>query len=178
MREEGQRWCILRTAGRHTLGLAASLAGDGYDVWTPAREVRVRRARWNVHREVRVPLLASFVFARADHLVDLLERAEMPGTGFSVFHYFDRIPLVADQDLAPLRDEETAAPSQAELAGLFRKGEGVRVAQGIFGGMAGIVEEQKGEFTLVRFGSRMRVKISTFILQPTSVISRSQAKAA
>ena len=162
-------WIILRTAGRSTLSLAASLAKDGFEVWTPARDMKIRKPRWNVHRDVRVPLMASFVFARARHLVDLIEQSETVMVGcpeFSVFHHFGRIPFVSDSDLEPLREEERAAPTQAELRNLYRKGEKVMVTQGIFGGMAGVVERSDGTHTLVRFGSRMRVKISTFILKP------------
>lgn len=170
-------WCILRTSGRTTLSLAASLERDGFEVWTPARKMKIRKPRWNVHRDVCVPLMASFVFARSHHLVDLMglaERRKVEHPDFSVFHYFGRIPLVDDCDLEPLREHERAGPTRDEMQNLYRKGEKVSVANGIFGGMAGVVERSDGTFTLVRFGSRMRVKISTFILQPIM----SQAKAA
>lgn len=173
-------WCILRCAGRHTLPLAASLAADGFEAWAPARACKVRKPRWQVHRDVRLPLMAGFVFAGARRLPDLLELAATPSAhrDFSVFHYLDRIPLVADRDLEPLRELETAAPTPAELANIFRPGERVLVTGGIFGGMGGIVERSDGTYTLVRFGTRMRVKINTFILQPTSVMKRANAASA
>lgn len=172
-------WLILRTAGRSTLPLAASLGRDGFEAWAPARRMKIRKPRWNVHRDVCVPLMASFVFARTHHLVDLINLAERPKAGhpdFSVFHYFGRIPLVSDRDLEPLRTLERAGPTPDEMQNLYRKGEKVSVANGIFGGMAGVVERSDGTFTLVRFGSRMRVKISTFILQP--IMANTHVKAA
>ena len=181
-------WIILRCSGRHTLRLAQSLAEDGFECWTPARTMRIRKPRWNVHREVTLPLMAGFVFAQSRHLVDLMDVANSPnalrrGLGrlmpahpvFRVFHLNDRIPLIADQELEALRQEERTGQDPADLKDLFRKGEKVMVTQGIFGGMGGIVERVDGVFTLVRFGSRMRVKISTFILEPNSVITRTQA---
>jgi len=170
-----KRWLILRTSGRSTLPLAASLAEDGFEVWTPAKSVTIRRARWNVRRDVTVPLMAEFVFAREDYLLDLVNMAEMPErprrgshpahAKFSVFYHFDRIPLVEDAALDPLREAEQDAGTLADL-NYFQRGDKVLVPQGIFGGMSGIVERSDGTHTLVRFGSKLRVKISTFILKP------------
>ena len=97
--------------------------------------------------------------------------------GGQTIHSLFRLPigLIADQELEALRQEERTGQDPADLKDLFRKGEKVMVTQGIFGGMGGIVERVDGVFTLVRFGSRMRVKISTFILEPNSVITRTQA---
>lgn len=66
-------WCILRCSGRHTMGLAESLAKDGFEVWTPIETVRIRVPRMNAKREVRLPIMPSYVFARARHLIDMLE---------------------------------------------------------------------------------------------------------
>ena len=75
--QAGTDWFILRTAGRSTLSLAKTLAEDGFEVWTPARMQVIRVPRMNVRREVRLPLLPSFVFVRAPHLHDLLELASI-----------------------------------------------------------------------------------------------------
>jgi hypothetical protein len=183
-------WCILRTAGRSTLALTSSLAADGFDVWTPCRAMKIRKPRWNAHRDVTVPLTASWVFAGAHHLVDLLNLAEQAsqhrrGAGcrlpahpdFSVFHHLDRIPLIADRDLDPLREEANAAPRSLELRDIYRKGDRVRVTSGIFGDMAGYVERPEGILTLVRFGAKLRVKLSTFILKPDLMNKHGVARA-
>lgn len=72
-------WCILRTAGRSTLPLAQSLGADGYDVWTPVETTTRRVPRMNAKRTIRLPIMAGFVFARARHLVDLMQLADMNG---------------------------------------------------------------------------------------------------
>jgi transcription antitermination factor NusG len=165
-------WCILRTSGRTTLRLAEQLRRDGFEAWTPKQTSRVRIPRCNVRREVTLPLMPSFVFVASRHLIDMLERAELATEDFSVFRYLDRFPIVADVDLEPLRLAETRAIPTARRQA-FRRGDTVLVPSGSFAGMSGIVERSDGRFTLVSFGTRMRVKISTFILKPVVGISRS-----
>lgn len=191
-RQEG--WIILRTAGRSTLRLAASLAEDGFDVWTPQREQHVRRPRWNVSRKVTLPILAGFVFARAGGLVELLELAAMPvkprrdwrngyrrdaeeelppHPDFSVFRHCERIPLISDTALDPLRRAEKPACERRRY-GRFGKDDGVRITEGSFQGMEGVVEKCGLDYAFVWlsvFGRQHRAKISTFILQPISAIS-------
>lgn len=167
-------WCILRTSSRGTLGLARSLAADGFEVWTPAKSRTIRVPRANVRRPIQVPIVPSFVFARARHLTELFELAmlpERPRRGrhpaherFSVFHHNDRVPLIRDVDLEPLRQAE-AKIIPARKRKTFSRGDSVRVPSGSFGGMTGIVERSDGRYTLVCFGDLMRVKISTFILK-------------
>lgn len=175
-----RRWCILRTSGRKTLALARTLAADGFDVWTPTTTHHVTVPRINARRDVILPMMPSFVFARADRLLDLIElansvpmrrgpaRRQSAHDDFTVFHYRDRIPLVLDSDLEPLRTSERKAvpPSKWQQ---FKKGEKVRVPEGAFEGMAGVVEGTRGKFTLVCFGTGKAVKISTFILLPDAV---------
>lgn len=169
-------WIILRTSGQRTLRLLNSLREDGYEVWTPQRRRRVRVPRHNVRREVDFALLPSFVFARAHHLIDLLELAAMPvkprrGAGgrkpthdvFSVFHHLDGIPVIADRDLDPLREEETRIARRPHF---FHRGEKVRVTHGAGTGLTGTVLCGDDRFTLVCLGGNMRVKIPTSILRP------------
>lgn len=177
----GGDWIILRTAPRCTLSLARSLAEDGFEAWTPVETKTVTKPRFNVRREVRLPLLAGFVFARSSHLLDLLSLASLPhrprrGFGgrqpahesFSVFHAQDRIPAIADVDLEPLRSEETRAIPRRKRK-VYARGERVRVPEGSFAGMTGVVEEADGRFAFVSFGGALRFKIASFLLRPDSI---------
>lgn len=109
------RWCILRTSGCQTLALARSLRQAGYDIWTPARTIRkiVRRGHRTEQRtEVDVPILPTFVFARERDLAMLADAAAQtisPHPAFSIFRHDGRIPLVADREVAGLRQEEERA---------------------------------------------------------------------
>lgn len=107
------RWFILRTSGGRTLALAASLRAAGFDVWTPARTLRrnVRAKTPNGTRliETEAPILPTFVFARNDDLVALVEaagQAHSPHPPFSIFRHAGRVPLLGDASVAGLREEE------------------------------------------------------------------------
>ena len=164
-------WCILRTAGPRTLPLAASLATTGLDVWTPVR--MERRAGRGKQRKVEVErtlsITPTFVFARAEHVAELMRIRALPVSphpAFSIFHYRDRIPLVADASLAPLHAEEDRH-RLAHLKKTRRKvdaGSAVRLAEGPFAGMTGIVEGSSGKEALVNFGGGFVVSIASYLL--------------
>lgn len=170
-------WIILRVAGRSTLTLASTLGEDGFDVWTPTRKQVIRVPRMNVRREISLPLLPSFVFARSRHLIDLLELANQdeksrrgPGgqrpahRDFAVFHFSDRIPMIADADLEPLRIREAELVAKKDRP-KFADGAGVRVIRGAFEGLVGRVERCRKGHALVIFTDWKRpVQIPTHLL--------------
>jgi hypothetical protein len=107
--EIGARWCILRTAGRSTLSLVSSLLSAGFDVWSPRLIVSHRRGPARRRVESEAPILATFVFARADRTRDLADAIAMqnsPHPAFSIFRYYGRIPLIADHSIDHLRQAE------------------------------------------------------------------------
>jgi transcription antitermination factor NusG len=159
------------------MGLAASLAKDGYNVWTPIEHRTIRIPRANIRRPITLPIMPSYVFARVQHLVDLLELANMPvkprrGAGlrepahanFSVLHWHDKIPLVADRDLEQLRKIEAKRTPARKADRAFSRDATVKVDGGSFGGMVGIVERSDRGQTLVCFNERYTVKIATCLL--------------
>lgn len=175
-------WVILRTAGRSTLPLAKSLAGAGYEVWTPIERLTKRRPRTRACDELRVPMTPTYVFARARHIYELIALAANPGRnhdGFSVFRNDIGVPLIADRSLDGLRaHEETAERRQQEIArrrqgklkgDSYAIGETVRIPDGSFAGMDGMVEDSDPRNTMVLFGGSLRLKISTFILRQNGV---------
>lgn len=194
--DEAIGWFILRTAGRDTLPLAASLAEDGFEAWTPARKLAVRVPRMNVRREVRLPMLPSFVFVRTRHLHDILMLAKMPvkprrlpafkerhsrpaHRSFSVFRYLDQIPMIADADLDPLREKEMEVAPKRE-APRFDRGARVKVKSGAFEGLKGRVERCKAGYALVIFTDWNRpVKMPASLLREDEAnIAANVAKAA
>lgn len=174
-------WCILRTSGRHTLRLAASLSADGYEAWAPYETQVVKVPKMNAKREVQLPLMAGFVFAKADRLVELLDMANLPmrrGSGlrqpahaeFSVFHFMDRIPLIEDSALNPLRRIARKRSVRPKAVAL-KKNQIVRVDDmtSCFHGLTGVVKQSSERESAVCFDGKWNVKISTFILKPVAL---------
>ena len=178
-------WIILRTSGRTTLPLAETLSQDGFESWTPVEVRNIRIPRANVRRTVRLPIMPSYVFAKAEHLIDLIQLSGMrpiprrtsnrPAdrteewkpfhADFSIMHYHDRIPVISDGHLQSLRTIE-AKRKPREKAKPLPPGLTVRVKTegGSFAGMRGKVERSEEGTTLVCFDNRLTVKISTFLL--------------
>lgn len=164
-------WLILRTSGRHTLRLAASLTEDGYEVWTPAEVRKIRIPRANVRREVTLPIMPSYVFAKSNHLVDLLQLSGQPShayahVDFSVMRHGEHIPLVRDDSLRALRQLEAKRTPRKKADRIFGKGVDVQVKieGGSFAGMKGRVEKSDALHTLVCFDDRLTVRIATCLL--------------
>lgn len=172
----GTRWCILRTSPGATISLADTLAGEGFDVWTPI-EVITKRAvtRGRPRVDTLSPIMPSFVFAAEAEAADLLRlsaNSRRQHADFSVFHYRDRIPLIRDEDLDKLREaeEDAAARRVKQLrrdrrkAEPFAEGEEIKISGGAFGGLPGRIEESDERFTLVCFGN-LCIKMDTFLLR-------------
>lgn len=175
-------WCILRTSGSRTLPVAKSLAAAGFDVWTPVETNDRRRPRSKATVEFEAPIMPTFVFARADRLKDLevaSQAAVKEHPPFSLFRWAGKIPLVSDQQIASLRAAEDRATARTEAAHrrsrlqaerkFFTPGDQVKVTEGSFSGLSGMVEDGDGKFTFVAFGGSMRVKIASFLLASDQV---------
>lgn len=167
----GDEWCILRTGGQRTIALMKSLVAAGYEAWTPIENRKRRRARSKMQIEIDVAMMPTFVFARADR-ADELARVRVDPTSphpvFSVFHYQGRVPLVSNSEVERLRTlERMQAPKDRRK--VFAAGDAVRVPEGPFGGMSGVVKQGNDRYTLVAFAGRFEVKIATFLLLDDAV---------
>lgn len=173
MRQERGGWCILRTAAPRTLKLAEALNADGFSAWTPKVVLRRRKPRSKLFDEVPAPVTPTFVFAPAEHVRALIvasrgEGAALPG--FSVFHHGGRVPLISDADLRNLRaiedqDQERARRARLKLhRAVVPVGTEIKMEQGGFAGLTGVVTSSDGKVAVVRFGGMMEVKIATFLL--------------
>lgn len=167
MQAISDHWIILRTSGRHTLRLVDKLGAQGFHAWTPTMTQR-RRGQPTDESEAMLP---SFAFARANHLHALLSvrgSAKLPA--FSIFHHFDRIPLIHDGELRGLRLEERRAKRMTAPRIKFRPGMRVRLTEGAYAGMEGRIVRERGKDLVVDLGIR-EVKISTFILGEENIIN-------
>lgn len=169
-------WFVLRTSGARTLVLANSLRSVGYDVWTPVKTLSKRRPRSTELREIVAAVLPSYVFAKVEHLSSLMIEADRiisPHPQFSVFRYCGKVPTISDLALTNLRKiERRNMPEKA--ARMFATGDKVRMTEGAYAGLTGIVKTGRGRYTMVLLaGARIPVKISSMLLvdeaQPESI---------
>lgn len=160
-------WCILQTQGPRTLALAESLCRSGFDVWAPVKTIQKRRPRSNQRRDMSVALLPGYVFARVEYLTDLLMEASHPVSqhpAFKVFKYGGRFPLVSERSLDSLRKIERRSLPE-KVARQFKNGETVRITEGGFAGLTGIVKTGNGRYTMVLFpGFSMPIKVKSMLL--------------
>lgn len=163
----GGRWCIIRTSPGKTLALADSLAGAGFDVWTP-RQVQTRtRPRSTIKVEREMPIAPTFVFARASHIVELSAlRAEatLQHPAFSIFRHAGRVPLIADAEVVGLRraEERARVNSRRSKRRAYVLGQRLKMTQGAYTGMTGVVQDIKGRFVAVNFGGNIEMKIDSW----------------
>ena len=170
-------WCILQTTSARTLGLANSLTAAGIEAWTPVRIELRRVPRRKARQEKLTPLTPRYVFARASHLVDILDTYHAHPT-FRMFLDESGPVLIPDNQLEPLRTEESRSRPK-QRARTYGKGEQVCITEGSFAGMRGTVEKDGDHrFTSVTFGPGRAVKIGTYILRPDCVLSPPTALAA
>lgn len=167
-------WCILRMSGPRTLPVARSLAAAGIEVWAPSgKDVRrVGPARKRVERDV--PLMPTFAFARARHLPELARALALPinpHPAFSIFRWNGRIPLLSDRDMRHLRtlEERELLKAKRQERHVLPIGSKVKVQEGAFTGMSGIVEESDGKHALVAFGGSFRVRVASWLLHADQV---------
>lgn len=180
----GSDWIILTCSNAKTLELARSLTEAGFEAWSPVETIQ-RRARSGAKPEdVTRPLMPSFVFARAEHEIDLLALSHSPTLNYRIwdrdlkrmvtkghpffrfFRPFGENTTVSDAQLEHLRKlEKKRRPKGAPRT--FAKGATVRFTEGGFEGLVGIVEETRGEYTVVTINDwAIPVQVSTWLLHP------------
>ena len=172
-------WFILRMASSDTLRVKDALCKAGLNVWTPVEVRAKRKPRTRAIAEGSYALMPSYAFAHVQDLETIMRLAMMPRQDmprFSVFLHQGGIPLISEEALGPLRQEERRCLSVFERAKrkvtanpVFGIGQEVTVPEGPFQGMTGIVESSGGQYSLVRFtmfGKVVSVKIAPLLIQP------------
>ena len=185
-------WCILRTQSSQTLVLAEALKSEGFMAWTPT-EVIVRHARRERPRsEVVVALMPGIVFAAWDRLNDLaglshssltyrrwdadLRRMIMVGLPhFRVMKVGDKPARVIDAELSGLRSAERTSAVLAKKR-TFKPGDQVRLCEGAFEGLRGVIGKIVGDFAEVSFPDwAVPVKVAFRLLEAVPAVVAVQA---
>lgn len=170
------RWCILRMASASTLNVRDALNKAGFDVWTPIERKIGRRPRTRAHYDKRFALMPSYVFADARRIEDLvkLTMSPNPEVRFTIFKHQGGFPLIADAELDALRQIEgrklgifERLKAKGKRPPTFAPGTTVQASSGGFEGLAGVVEETRGKFTLVSYaGFHKPIAIASLLLLP------------
>lgn len=184
MNASGKDWCILRCSNCKTLELARSLNDAGFEAWTPVEVIQLRARRGHKREEIKVPLLASFVFADAARLGGLLALSHSPTLNYQVWDseqrrmvtrghpYFrlfrphGEIRFIPDNELAGLRKrDQSRRPLGKPRA--FEVGAYVRCTEGSFAGLNGVVEQCRGGYATVTIDDwSIPARIATWLLHP------------
>lgn len=168
-----EHWLILCTSAARTLPLARSLAEAGFTAWAP-KETQKRRVGRGKTVETETAIMPGIVFARADHLNDLLAIRASPlaqHPSFSLFRHAGRIPLIKDGSLADLRkaEERAATKTRRSRRYIYPRGTRVRMDEPAFVGLVGIVEQATGKAAVVSFGGSFRITIASWLLRTDGV---------
>lgn len=169
-------WFILRMASSDTLSLHRGLRKAGFDAWTPIERRKGKMPRTRTAYDKEFALMPSYVFVNVHHIAEIQHMAMLPPRNiprFTVFQHNGGIPLIADDQLDALRAEEGRLQAVYEKAARkgqkgpkFDPGQNIRIDDGPFMGMDGVVEDQQGQFTLVNFaGFHSPVKIASILLK-------------
>lgn len=165
-------WVILRCSNCKTLELAASLTEVGFEAWAPVD--------WDEN-----PMTAGYVFAKAAQIHSLLELSHSPSLLYRVWDteqqkmvtkghpYFRLMPRlgtaggwarVSDLALRPIREIERRRKPRGVVK-TIAVGAIVRLQEGGFAGLDGVVESVRNKFATVTFeGLPVPVQIGCWLL--------------
>lgn len=162
------RWYACYTRARHEKQVETQLLQKGIESYLP---VVPQLRQWKDRKKlVQWPLFPSYVFARFT-LRDVHDVLVVPGVATVV--RVDGYPTpIPDEELENVRRLAGAAGEagiQPELRPLVQEGEWVRVTDGPFRGVEGIVVEQRGRrrvlVGLAVVGQGMEIDIDTRVLR-------------
>ncbi len=176
-------WIILRTAPSKTLALAASLAEAGFEAWTPMVARVWREGESRTRKSEVVHGTPGYVFTRSERLAEMLGLSRTPALRYMVWDAelkrmvsrghpaFTVMPdavgyaAVSDRELEYLRRAERRdRPKQ--LTRPYRPGEEIRVIDGPYQGLSGVVAGVYGVHVEIEFPrSNHPVKIPMWMLQ-------------
>lgn len=140
-------WAVGNVRTGAEIDVATRLRGDGLRVYCPRFEKFVRQRRWRRRKRQAVfrAVFPGYLFVRTDTIVDLEAVYDTLG-----FHYFirndDRLSLLRNdviRDLRALERRGVLLPTSIEsLFEQFVIGAVVKVLDGPFGGMLGVVDSE------------------------------------
>jgi transcription antitermination factor NusG len=173
--EAGQGlWCVLRTGGARTIPLARSLAQAGLGAWTPSKTIKRIRPRSRIEQVIEAPIMPTFVFVPAANRFDLQAILRLPSSPHPQFSFFwcgNRSPLISDEEVDRLRLYEMRIRGETRRVErpAVNVGAPVRVTEGAFAGMSGVIVGENGRRGIVDFGGNFPVEIDAWQLRTLEI---------
>jgi hypothetical protein len=172
------QWCILQTAGADTLRVVEALTEEGLCVWAPVRWATARKPITRSRYDKPHPIMAGYVFGDAGHVGDFLHlssirRRDIPHFWFLEGEVVGSTPLIADSELDGLRRAEArlramfdAEKRKEAKPPTFDPGTKVRMEEGAYAGLSGVVEQMHGKGEAVVFIPEYNraIKVASFLL--------------
>lgn len=183
-------WFILRCASADTAKVLDQLDKRGFTVWSPVTRKQGKPKKDGSKTEKVYPLLPSYIVASLHDLPAIERLAVIPTSDmprFTLFRTSDgRLPLIDEDQLAPLRSHEEKTQRQYDEAmrrgqpmPKFEAGHTFALRGGGFEGMEATVVEQQGQFTLVEIaGFAQPIKIASLLLMEDDVCAEQSEKSA
>lgn len=138
-------WRAFHTKARHEKAIADRKSAEGFEVYCPIKEIRVRWAdRWKL---VKQPLLNGYIFARVNEAERLLFLKD-PGVERTVIH-LGRPGVIRDEEIKALKylmeeyEDVNIQPLQL--------GTRAKIVYGDLKDLEGVVLQSKGDRVKVRF---------------------------
>jgi len=139
-----RRWYLIHTKPLAEPAAKANLARQGYESYLPRLVEIVRRQ--NAYREQAGPLFPRYLFLRLDEGVQSLAPVRSTIGVATVVRFGSNYAVVPDRIIADLRAREDRISGLHTLtrSPSLERGTPVRIAEGPFGGIAGIFERTQG----------------------------------
>lgn len=150
-------WCILTCASPDTLRVVEALTKEGLSAWAPVKWASARKPVTRSRFDKPHPIMPGYVFGDVGHVDQLyrlsgLRRRDMPRFQFLECEVAGCTPLIADRELDGLRNEEArlralfdAEKRKAIKPPTFEAGTEVRMEEGAYAGLSGVVEGKCGK---------------------------------
>jgi hypothetical protein len=171
-------WCILRMASGDTLRVVEALIEEGLGAWTPLNwrigRTKITRSRF----DEPLPLMPGYAFGDVGHIDQIvrlsgLRRRDLPRFWFlESERHTGCTPLIVDGELGALRREEErlrAVFEREKRRGIkptiFGKGTEVKMIDGAYAGLSGVVEGMRGKDAIVSIpGFNEPIKVASLLL--------------
>ena len=166
-------WCILTCASTDTLRVVEALIEQGLSVWTPVDWCVARMPRTRARYDKAIPVMPGYVFGDVGHIDELVRLAGLRRRDFPNFRFLESergrglTPLIADSEDARLRavfDRRKRKEAEAKAPKLD-VGTAVKMTDGAYAGLSGVVECSRGQDTMVHIPAFKRtVKVASLLL--------------